>query len=546
MYRLLVVDDEAFITDGLARLLQGVREHELDVYRAYSALEALEFLNRASVDIVVTDIQMPGMSGLELLKEIYSRWPSCRVIFLTGHNEFEYAYQAVQYRVIRYILKSEGDEAILAAVEECIQDIDREGENEVLLAQADEQMRLCQPVLRREFLQRMLKGKALPEDARASEFRRLGVGLEAGRPVLLLAARLDRYRAEAQEISAPVDIVMREKLKHVACCEMGLAEPDCMLWLIQPLDGESFERAVVTVKGMAENIQRTCLQSLNASLSFVFDKRTSAWEELPERFSSLKYIVEYRLEPHAELAFADCEFFWGGEEVPSESRTGSGGAHWQIEKLPELAHSLERGDRKEFNALLSEFMDGLRQAGSDVGYSGIELVLSLNLMFLSYINKHGLQSRVASDPGIQEFLDTQEIFLGSGKPERFARIGNRLLDYWQMDEKDRGDAFVESINRYIYENLNADLSLVTLSDKVYLNPSYLSRRYKEIVGRNISDTIAEARMARAKKLLAGNKHKIGEIALLVGYESPAHFSRIFKRQMGMTPQEYRDSLNCRI
>lgn len=543
MYRLLVVDDEAFITDGLARLLEGIREYGLDVYKAYSAIEALELLNRASVDIVITDIQMPGMTGLELLKEIHGRWPACRVIFLTGYQEFEYAYQAVQYHAARYILKSEGDEAILSAVFDCIRDIEGESRNEELLTKANEQMRLCLPVLRREFLQRVVKGAMPAQETLVSEFRRLGMDLDPLQSVLLLAARLDGQAADSEEAAAPVDFVVREKLQHAAVCEMGLSDPGCMLWLVQPVEGGSFERAAVTVKGMAESIQRTCQQSLDTSISFVFDKRPVEWNMLPERFAGLKYIVQYRLEKHAEMAFADCEFFLNEEEDATAASPGRAELQQLLEKMPSLGLCLDCGDRTKFNALLDECIQCLRQFGINSGYLGLEALQSLNLIFVSYVNRHNLDGFMQSDPGLKEIYSLQS---GIDRLERFSRIGNRLLDCWQAEQKDRSDAFVESINRYIYENLNADLSLVTLSEKVYLNPSYLSRRYKEMTGKNISETIAESRFSRAKKLLSDNRYRIGDIAAMVGYESHAHFSRIFKRSAGITPQEYRDSLSSRF
>ena len=94
---------------------------------------------------------------------------------------------------------------------------------------------------------------------------------------------------------------------------------------------------------------------------------------------------------------------------------------------------------------------------------------------------------------------------------------------------------------YIRENLDKDLSLYTLSEQVFLNPSYLSRRFKEITGKNIVDTIADLRVDKACGLLRETTYRINKIAVLVGYEYPAHFTKMFKRRTSMTPQEYRDA-----
>ena len=116
MYRILIVDDEEVIVNGLYSMLSNFNTMELDVYKAYSGEEAIQWLARTRMDIVLTDIHMPEINGLQLLKEIKTRWPWCRVIFLTGHNEFEYAYKAIQYNGVRYLLKTEGYNKIIKTV----------------------------------------------------------------------------------------------------------------------------------------------------------------------------------------------------------------------------------------------------------------------------------------------------------------------------------------------------------------------------------------------------------------------------------------------
>ena len=105
MYRMLIVDDEEIITDGLADVF-GKLNLDLDIYKAYSGQEALELLNRTRVDVVLSDICMPGMDGLELMETIRLNWPQCKIVFLTGHNDFNYVYQAIQAPDVQYVLKT--------------------------------------------------------------------------------------------------------------------------------------------------------------------------------------------------------------------------------------------------------------------------------------------------------------------------------------------------------------------------------------------------------------------------------------------------------
>ncbi len=100
MYRILIVDNEPIIVDGLYHLFLEVGHLELDVHRAYSSAQALKLLEKHKIDIAFLDIHMPGMNGLDLQKKMQERWRKCKVIFLTGFNDFSYAQSALRHGVV--------------------------------------------------------------------------------------------------------------------------------------------------------------------------------------------------------------------------------------------------------------------------------------------------------------------------------------------------------------------------------------------------------------------------------------------------------------
>lgn len=120
MFRLLIVDDEELIVNGLYDIFSNLVDLDLDIYKAYSGEEAIDWLNRTRIDIVLSDIRMPEIDGMQLLGEIKQNWPQYKVIFLTGYNEFEYIYEAIQYSNSSYILKNEDPEKVISAVKKSI------------------------------------------------------------------------------------------------------------------------------------------------------------------------------------------------------------------------------------------------------------------------------------------------------------------------------------------------------------------------------------------------------------------------------------------
>src|SRR5690606_23141705 len=138
-----------FIVDGLGQLFRE-QDLPLDVCQAYSAIEALDWIKRAKVDIVISDIRMPEKNGLQLIDELVHYWPSCKVVFLTGYDEFDYVYSAIRKNASFYILKTEDDVTLLNAVKQCIGQWDEEARRVSMIEAARSQMILTGPLFRKQ------------------------------------------------------------------------------------------------------------------------------------------------------------------------------------------------------------------------------------------------------------------------------------------------------------------------------------------------------------------------------------------------------------
>lgn len=211
MYRLLIVDDEDIITDGLYEVFNRYHPERLDVCKAYSAKEALGWMSRTRIDIVLTDIAMPGMNGLELSEEIQKYWPRCRVVFLTGHSEFEYAYRAIQMTNVRYVLKTEGYGKVIDTVQAVLDEMDRARHDSLLLEQSREQLLAYRFMAQGDYMRHLLQNsRVLCRDAgvMVREFGKLDIGLDPAQPVVLVLGRISypegRTYTERSEILSSV------------------------------------------------------------------------------------------------------------------------------------------------------------------------------------------------------------------------------------------------------------------------------------------------------------------------------------------------------
>ena len=165
----------------------------------------------------------------------------------------------------------------------------------------------------------------------------------------------------------------------------------------------------------------------------------------------------------------------------------------------------------------------------------------MSLMFVTYINRFPELLDLLSDK-----LDYSVIAnncLGLSYDEAFnlfKETAEKVFSHQHEDQERSNRKLIIEVQDYIQRNLSGDVSLIKLAEIVYLNPTYLSRIYKQFTGTNLSEYIFNLKFSKAKSLLKDSKKKVNEIATEVGFESAAYFIRTFKKNAGMTPQEYRE------
>ncbi|WP_308638272.1 response regulator [Paenibacillus silvisoli] len=546
LHRMLIVDDEPYIVDSLRELFEETEQLKLDLFTATSASEALDWLGKTRIDIVLSDIRMPGMTGLELQERIRERWPSCKVIFLSGHNEFDYVQAAIQNGSAGYLLKTDDDEDIIRTVEKAVRELASERTINGLIDQAKEQMRKALPVLQRDMLAAMAEGERTSESTRARRFRELELKLSASRPVMLVVGRVDRWEEHYSSVDKElllyaVQNIAAEVLNHAAALATAVIDRSRFIWLLQPSSSEGEEGLpegaawVRFVQESLDYIQDRCKSLPQVPLSLSATVQPFAWEELSAKYAHLSRLLIRGLGEGDEMLLYERIAEAGGEEAESRKETN---AHQRQVKLNQLRTLLESGQSAPF----AELLDGLFAEASGQRYEELqEIFYSASAMILSQINRWSAYARIAERLPINRLfsLDAHSSWLEAGRYLR--RTADALSELLAEDSSEKSNEVVEKLHRYIREHIDGDLSLVRLADEAELNASYLCRLYKQLTGIGLSDYITDARLALAKQLLGETGLKVGEVAARIGFES-GYFSRFFKKSTTLTPQEYREKV----
>ena len=539
MYRLLIVDDEPYTVDGLYELLGESDLGELDLFKAYSPDEALGWLNRVKIDIVLSDIRMPGMDGLQLQRLIKSRWPRCKTIFLTGINEVASIQQAQRDGSVDYILKTEGDEPIIRSVQAAIKALDQELMSDHFLLRAEIRVREALPVLRSEWLRRLLKYGAADAKLSSARLKELDCPLDAETPVLPALARIDRWPEQA---SLSDRSLLMYGVENMICEYFGtltvqpvVVDESYVMLLFQPgktetdAEGDGWERTLRFVQGTLEEVQSTCTRLLKLPLSVACSRGPVGWEEVADIYSGLRNMLVLGIGSGENMLLSD----GAGDSCPDTPERLEGA---RIARLRErLTVLLESGSGEEMLAVIGEWFGGTQDYALY-----LEAYYTVATELIRQFNRWGWPEAGQSDIRPERLMDVRSHVSRDAAVEYLRRAGLRLLTVRQSAQDERTDRIVRKVNRMIRERIGGDLSLTAIAESVYLNPSYLSVLYKQTTGRNISETIAAARLDKARELLSASPLKIHEVAAAVGFENAGYFTRFFRKHTGISPQEYRD------
>lgn len=265
--RVLIVDDEPYIVDCIANLLMEQDEMEIDVCKAYSAEKALYWLERLRVDLLLTDIEMPDMSGIQLVQKAKERWHGIHCIFLTAYDNFQYVYEAMRLEADGYILKLEDDNYILSKVCQTLRKINEELQQEVMLYQRSasvmEENETC--IFRRN------------SSAQADWKSLCSRGFSQGtNPKALVMCQLSDSEKWPQ-LAALMRHYIAENM-HAWLCER---DGKLSWWLFQPESGDAYDLEQ-WLKGILESLQEACIAASSLESSFAVGILDDSLGNLPE------------------------------------------------------------------------------------------------------------------------------------------------------------------------------------------------------------------------------------------------------------------------
>lgn len=534
MLKVFLVEDESIMREGLRDNIPWQQYGYEFAGEASDGEMALPLIRKCVPDVLITDIKMPFMDGLELSELVTKEFPSMKVIIISGHDEFELARRAIQVGVEQYLLKPVTRAALQKVLLEIREKIESEQSQKGYLEKYEVESHEYEQFTRRHFLEKIFEGKLTVQEIYA-EAGKLSLEINASSYNLMLFSIRDKSEGEGElsYSSGVIETIQRTFMKYTEYFVFRwtintygvliMGEPDKMEELSEK--AVSIVRRAITDM-LEENVEwYTAISEPVERLSFI-----------PDCYKEVNRIFAHRfLYPKVHVLNAGM--------VKENENNDSDEDYDKLDATqvdPDILKGfLSKGSYEEVDDFVESYLANLQEPLKSKLFRDY-IVLNIRFIVLSYVQSLGISQN--------EFLSglflTKENEM-SGNVEEIKTYMRDLLSAAVKVRDEQTDTqsihILKKALQYIEDNFaNENLSLNEVAGEVHVSPNYFSAVFSSRMNKTFVEYVTEKRMEKAKRLLTSTDKHSGEIALEVGYKDPHYFSFVFKKTQGVTPREYRN------
>ena len=528
MYRILLADDEGIVLNSMTFLIEKNFEGKFEIETAKSGRAAIEQAEHFRPDIIFMDIQMPGINGIEAMKEIRSFSKNTIFIVMSAYDKFDYAKEAIKLGVLEYITKPMERTKIVDALKKAMDkiDLDREKRSNELLIK--EKLETIEPIIESGLVYNILLKEHFKEDIE-SYMSILELEAEYGYMMAIVCGDEQKGNHMTNAIGSSIRvsgkyIEIRNSLKEYFKCVVGSIMSNKIAVFV-PCDEhfEDYNERIVLI-----NRARELVRNLRKSTDMSFRIGIGSVKPLKDLSESYQEALKALVATTGSVAHVDdlpigCEY---EENYPIDLEKG-------------MFERIERGDTDKALENADSYFEWMRQTQSGsimaVRLKILEFVLRAEtLAYQSGGQTYRFNARDEYLPQIMEMSEFDQM-----KTWFLSRISEACKNILNKKEE-RSTSIIEQAKRYIKENFSKDISLDDVSRMVNISPYYFSKIFKEEAGVNFIEYLTNIRIDKAKDLLNNTDYSMKEICTMCGYSDPNYFSRSFKKNVGVTPTEYKE------
>ncbi|MFZ5351716.1 MAG: response regulator transcription factor [Bacillota bacterium] len=536
MFKVLIVDDEAVIRKGLKNIIDW-KSLECDVCgEASDGVEGQAKIKALQPDIIITDINMPEVDGLNMIKETKALIPYSKIIILTGFRDFEYMQEAIRLGAYDYILKPSKIEDITSVISKAVKELKQKIKIEEELQNLKQSFQSKIPILKQKLLYDIIFTSHLRNEDMLEELELYGMKVD---DFYIVAVETEKENKPANKthyekqlyqfgvintfediMSEHFDITYVPINNHV------------IVFLLQPKQA-NIEDMLNLIYKQCSSLQELIYSCFDFSITITISSAGKGPFDIEEKAHEALDALYYKsyMGSSPIILYDDLKAFYKPTDISGVQN---------IEN--QLIKSIKSGNIHIVKDILSEYFDSAGEIASIENQGGLEKVFALYNNLINTLSSLTLTETRKEIYGIDynasSLLDgCKTVEEANGVIEAIVlHAADKIKSYNQKSI----NATLQRALEYISNNYQNSVTLNEVAEQVFISPYYLSRMFSKELGKNFVDCLNEVRIEKAKEYLKNSFYKAYEIAELVGINDAHYFSKLFKKYTGVTPSEYKN------
>lgn len=534
--KVFLVEDEMVIRRGIKNSIDWEKEGYIFCGEASDGELAYPMIIKEKPDILITDIRMPFMDGLELCKLVKKELPNIKILILSGYDEFDYAKEAIRLGVTEYLLKPISSGKLLEALNGVSESIRREKEDKDLVRKYMEEMRENTEHEKQKFFEQMIAGNLSMADALETG-KKYEMSLSAGMyNLLLFRFTLGEENRKSGELLGEAEYAIEkltERLEYVFEFQRGVEG-----WAFL-LMADNEEQMSERVKELSKDLEEIMKNYSTIAYFGGIGQPVARLRELEESFREAERALAARftMELNRIISVEDIRMAQNVDTLDDIEITSFG----EIEKTRTMLEKfLNNGAEDEIDEFVDVYINELPEENLKSVLMRQYIIMDAYIVMMSFCEKiEGIEGEMQAQS--EELKNSMKTIQTVEEIKNYIRmLLKKIIGVRDTISGRRYSDIIEIAKDQIRKTYMSDeISLNTVAAEVGMSPSYFSSIFSKEMGKTFVEYLTEIRMDRAKELLMCSSMKTSEIGYEVGYKDPHYFSYIFKKTQNCTPKEFR-------
>lgn len=529
MFKVLLVDDEKWVRATIKKLLP-IEQLELNlVGEASNGIEALELTHQLVPDIVITDLRMPGLDGIELIRSLKATFPNILTIIISGYSDFTYAQQAIKLEAFDYILKPVNEKDLFDVLSKAKKSLITKRERLSRESMAENEYKKSVEQLRQIFLNDTLTKENLTLDQLKTKFQYFKLPLEVSLKIGLLAFVIDYpinnsiiNKEALSSFKNIIDLSMEKYLKVITFINENVENQCVALYNIKK------NHSLTSIKAILSAIQKDIWSEYSITFSVGISSQENFADKLSKTYNEAIEALQYKISNgHSSLKCFN--------EIDRNNKNKFSISESVLDKIVITMKLLEK---ETITSVIDEIFDEI-----DYNITPIHVVKSeLWNLLVNIVNC--LECKTFTVVSLNEYADHSfyHKFKNLNSAPDIKIFTQTIINYIcesHLKKAIQNPKTIDVVKEYLASNYNHIITLELISNYVNFSPTYFSELFKKETGQNFIHYLTELRILKAKELLKTTNLKIYEIGEQVGYPDEKYFRKVFKRIVGIKPSEYK-------